>query len=92
MFHLLFVYYNLSSVWVAEGPLLGKKLLTRLAICSHCLLSICIFHLFSFLVLRAGLAFDCSSSCTFLLPRCVIKDLNFEKLKIGQKLTFLWPK
>ena len=25
-------------------------------------------------------------------PRCVIKDLNFKKLKIGQKLTFFMAK
>ena len=43
MFHLMFVYYTFSSVLDAEWPPFGKSLPTRLAICSHCLLSICIF-------------------------------------------------
>ena len=34
MFHFMFVHYTFSSVWVAELP-------ARLAICSHCILSIC---------------------------------------------------
>ena len=52
MFHYMFVHYTFSSVWVAES------LPARLAICSHCILSICnIIYLFPVLVLRAGLAF-----------------------------------
>ena len=39
---------TLSSVWIAE---FGKKLPTRLDICSHCLLSICNIYLFPVLVL-----------------------------------------
>ena len=46
-----------SSVWVAEWPPFGKKLPARLAICSHCILSICNIYLFPALVLRAGFAF-----------------------------------
>ena len=42
-FHLMFVYYIFSSVWVAEWPLFGKELPIRLAVCSHCVLYICIF-------------------------------------------------
>ena len=57
MFHLIFVHYTFSSVWVAEWQPFGKKLPARLAICSHCLLSICIFYLFPILVLRAGFGF-----------------------------------
>ena len=41
MFHFMFVHYTFSSVWVAEWPPFGKKLPARLAICSHCILSIC---------------------------------------------------
>ena len=41
MFHFMFVHYTFSSVWVAEWPLFGKKAPARLAICSHCILSIC---------------------------------------------------
>ena len=51
------VHYTFSSVWVAEWPLFGKKLPARLAICSHCILSICNIYLFPALVLRAGFAF-----------------------------------
>ena len=45
MFHLRFVHYTFSSVLVAE---LGNRLGNRLAICSHCLLPICIFINFPF--------------------------------------------
>ena len=54
MFHFMFVHYTFSSVWVAGWPPFGKKLPTRLAICSHCILSI---DLFPVLVLRAGFVF-----------------------------------
>ena len=57
MFHFMFVHYTFSSVWVAEWPPIGKKPPTRLAICSHCILSICNISLFPALVLRAGFAF-----------------------------------
>ena len=33
-FHLMFVHFNSSSVYVAEWPPFGKELLTRLTICS----------------------------------------------------------
>ena len=56
-FHFMFVHYTSSSVWVAEWPPFGKYLLARLAICSHCILSICNIYLFPVLVLRAGFAF-----------------------------------
>ena len=39
-FVLLFVHNTFSLVWVAEWPPLGKELSTRLAVCSHCLLSV----------------------------------------------------
>ena len=57
MFLFMFVHYNLSSVWVAEWQPFGNKLPARLAICSHCILSICNIYLFPALVLRAGFAF-----------------------------------
>ena len=57
MFHFMFVHYTFSSVWVAEWPPFGKYLPARLAICSHCILSICNIYLFPALVLRAGFAF-----------------------------------
>ena len=52
-----FVRYTLSSVCVAEWPPFGKQLPARLAVCSHCILSICNIYLFPVLVLRAGFAF-----------------------------------
>ena len=51
MFHFTFVHYTFSSVWMTEWPP------TRLAICSHCILSICNIYLLPVLVLRAGFAF-----------------------------------
>ena len=57
MFHYMFVLCTFSSVWVAEWPPFGKQLPARLAIRSHCILSICDINLFPFLVLRAGFAF-----------------------------------
>ena len=53
MFHFMFVHYTFSSVWVAEWPPFGKLLPPRLAICSHCILSICSVCLFPAFVLRA---------------------------------------
>ena len=57
MFHFMFVHYTFSSVWVAERPPFGNKLPTQLAVCSHCILSICNIYLFPVLTLRAGFAF-----------------------------------
>ena len=51
MFHTMIVHYTFSSVRVAEWPPFGKKLPDRLAICSHCILSICNIYLFPVLVL-----------------------------------------
>ena len=48
MFHFMFVHYTFSSVWVAEWPPFEKYLPARLAICSHCILSILIFIYFPF--------------------------------------------
>ena len=39
-FHLMCVHIIFSSVWVAEWPPFGKELLTRLTICSLCILTI----------------------------------------------------
>ena len=57
MFHFMFVHYTFSSVWVAEWPSFLKQLSARLAICSHCIWSICNIYLFPVVVLRAGFAF-----------------------------------
>ena len=55
MFHPMFVHYTFSSVWVAEWPPLGKQLPARLAICSHCLLSICIFLFIAHFGFKTGI-------------------------------------
>ena len=47
-FHLTCVHIIFSSVSVAEWPLLWKKLLTRLTICSLCILNICNISYFPF--------------------------------------------
>ena len=47
-FHLMFVHISLSSVYVAECQPFGKKLLTRLIICSLCIMTICNFSYFPF--------------------------------------------
>ena len=48
MFHLTFVHCTFSSVLVAEWPNFGKKVRTRLAICTYCILSICILFISHF--------------------------------------------
>ena len=47
-FHLICVHIILSSFSVAEWPTFGKELLTRLNICSLCILNFCIFVISSF--------------------------------------------
>ena len=64
MFHFMFVHYAFGLVWVAGWPPFffffflggGGGLPARLAVCSHCILSICDFYLFPVLVLGAGFA------------------------------------
>ena len=53
----MFVHYTFSSFLVADLPPFGKQLPAWLAVCSHCILSICNIYLFPGLVLRAGFAF-----------------------------------
>ena len=57
MFHLMFVHYTFSSVWVAEWPPFGKWLPALLAICSHSLLYIFVIFIYFPLALRAGFGF-----------------------------------
>ena len=47
-FHLMCVQIIVSSVLVVEWPSFGKELLTRLTICSLCILSICNISYFPF--------------------------------------------
>ena len=47
-FHLTYVHIIFSSVMVADWPPFGKKLLTRLTICSLCFLTICNLSYFPF--------------------------------------------
>ena len=61
-FHSTCVNISFSSIWVAQWPHFGKQLLTRLTICSLCILTICkcIYFLFWFFGLDLGS--DCFSS------------------------------
>ena len=56
----------LVSIWVAEWPLFDKELPTRLAVCSHCILSLCnvSFPRFGYV---SGFGFDCTSSCSLII-------------------------
>ena len=47
-FYLSCVHIVFSSVWVVGWPPFGKKLITRLTICSHCILTNFIFSSFPF--------------------------------------------
>ena len=49
MFHFMFVHYTFSNILGNSCP--------GLAICSHCILSICNIYSFTVLVLGAGFAF-----------------------------------
>ena len=60
-FHLMFVHIIYSSVWVAEWPPFGKELSTRMTICSHCILTICILVISWFGFLVRDLGFVCFS-------------------------------
>ena len=56
-FKLKFVQIIYSSLKVAEWPTFGKELLTRLTISSLCILTICNFCYFPFLVLKPRFGF-----------------------------------
>ena len=71
-FHLTCVHIIFSSVWVAEWPRFGKELLTRLTICSLCILTICYQHgghaVLSYVVFKLSLyVFDSLESPFVLL-------------------------
>ena len=44
----MFVHYTFSSVLVAEWPPFGEKAAHSLAICTYCILSICILFISHF--------------------------------------------
>ena len=56
-FHLTCIQTFFNSVWIAEWPYFGNELLSRLTICSLCILTICNSSNFPRLVLRAGFGF-----------------------------------
>ena len=56
-FHLTCDHIIFSSVWVAELSTFGKKLLTRLTICSLCILTICNISYFPLWFGWAGFGF-----------------------------------
>ena len=47
-FHIMYVRIIFCLDWVAEWPPFGKELLTRLTVCSLCILNICNFSYFQF--------------------------------------------
>ena len=53
-FHHTCVHISFGSVWVAECPPFGKKLLTRLTICSLSILTIYNFRYYPFPGLEMG--------------------------------------
>ena len=57
MFHLMCVQSVVSSGLVAGWPSFGREMPTRLTLCSLCIMSICNFGCFPFLVLRSGFGF-----------------------------------
>ena len=59
-FHLMPVNNTFCSFWIAELPPFGKKLPTRLAVCSHCILSIFNLTNFPFWFVRGV--------CFFIVP------------------------
>ena len=60
--HTMFtIYANFIEV---DSPMLHAKF--RIAICFHCILSICNIYLFPVLVLKRDSPFDCSGSCSLL--------------------------
>ena len=61
-FHLTCVHIIFGSVWVAEWPPFGKQLLTRLTICSLCVLAVCDLSYFPFWLWGLDLDSDCFSS------------------------------
>ena len=65
-FHLMFVQVIFS--WFSLWPPFGKELLTRLTICSLCILTICNFSYFLFWFSGRDLGSDCPSSWS--LPTC----------------------
>ena len=57
VFRFVFVHCAFGSVCVSEWPSFGKCLPARLAVYSHCILSVCGVCLFPVLVFAAGFAF-----------------------------------
>ena len=55
------VHITFTSVWVAEWPTFWKELLTRLNICSLCILTICNFSYFPFWFRGLELGSNCFS-------------------------------
>ena len=67
-FHFMCVHIIFSSVFVAEWSPFGKYLLTRLTICSLCILTICNISNFPFFVLRAGFGFRLALIFAYFSP------------------------
>ena len=86
MFQLMFVHYTFSSIWISGWPPFGKKLPTRLAICSHGILSICDFFYFQFCFCERDLPTDLSSSCSLLSHNLFQQCMLFTSLSLKRKI------
>ena len=85
-FHLLFVHVTLVRFRLLSGLSFGKGLITRLTICSLCVLNIFYFSCFPFWLRGQNLGSDCSSSWSlhtylllsfYLLGGNTVNHVNF---------------
>ena len=67
-FHLTCVHIIFSSVWVAEWPPFGKKLLTRLTICSLCIALVAPVHGLCTLFTSCNMLEGYGDACSRLEP------------------------
>ena len=95
-FHLMFVNIIFSLVWVAEWSSFGKELLTRLTICSLCILTIC-----NIKIVNSRFGFE-GGICVLIVPilgHCILVTFHICKSKGADLLcsnctadqTFIFP-
>ena len=91
-FHLTYEQIVFIFVWVAEFTPFGKELLTRLTLCSFCIIYICNLSYFLFWVLGLDLDSDCSRSWSLVTCYYFLEMSHFpptvhslQKISIGFK-------
>ena len=84
-FHLMFVHVVFSSARVAEWPPFGKKMLTRLTICSICIFTICYL-----VISRFGFEGGIWGLIVPVPVHCILVTLVFQSgtVKIGMYVYF----